>query len=213
MSNKTFFDFRLTPDPHYFATGTIGKITADENRKRSYFAEILDFIPFRRPVKFKNGAYLEEIPPNRIKNWWRDGVRKISKKIYEEILVLGEIVELNGTRDQVSIFETTFEEGKSKIVFGTRYERNAKLRQLAISFHGTICTCCGFDFKRFYGKIGDGFIHVHHIRPIAKAGKTSVNPRTDMVVLCANCHAMVHRSRQNILSVEELKEIIRSSYE
>ncbi|WOT12653.1 HNH endonuclease [Leptospira interrogans] len=61
--------------------------------------------------------------------------------------------------------------------------------------------------------MGDGFIHVHHIRPIAKAGKTSVNPRTDMVVLCANCHAMVHRSRQNILSVEELKEIIRSSYE
>ncbi|ULG82150.1 HNH endonuclease [Leptospira interrogans] len=56
-------------------------------------------------------------------------------------------------------------------------------------------------------------MHVHHIRPIAKAGKTSVNPRTDMVVLCANCHAMVHRSRQNILSVEELKEIIRSSYE
>ena len=39
--------------------------------------------------------------------------------------------------------------------------------------------------------------------------KTRVNPQTDMVVLCANCHRMIHRSRDGMLSPDELRSLLR----
>ena len=35
-----------------------------------------------------------------------------------------------------------------------------------------------------------------------------INPETDWVPLCANCHRMVHRRKDDVLSVDELKELI-----
>jgi 5-methylcytosine-specific restriction protein A len=52
---------------------------------------------------------------------------------------------------------------------------------------------CGFDFKARYGKLGEGYAHVHHKQPLADAPsegtKTSLK---DLAVVCANCHAMIH---------------------
>ena len=68
---------------------------------------------------------------------------------------------------------------------------------------------CGFNFEEYYGEIGKGFIEVHHVVPLAKAGKTETNPETDVVVLCANCHRMVHRLRGVCLSLQEIRKYIR----
>ena len=35
-----------------------------------------------------------------------------------------------------------------------------------------------------------------------------INPEEDLVCLCSNCHRMIHRRRDKILTVEELKEIM-----
>jgi predicted HNH restriction endonuclease len=35
-----------------------------------------------------------------------------------------------------------------------------------------------------------------------------VDPETDLVPLCANCHAMAHRRRDTVTSVEELKVLL-----
>ena len=52
---------------------------------------------------------------------------------------------------------------------------------------------CGFDFARTYGDVGEGFAHVHHLRPLASLdGEQSVS-LDDLAVICPNCHAMVHR--------------------
>lgn len=100
-------------------------------------------------------------------------------------------------------------EGDSHMRFVTTYERDAKLRASAIEIHGSICYVCGFDFGEFYGDIGVGFTHIHHIEPISTlAGPVSVDPRTDLVPVCANCHSMIHRRRDRTLSVEELKRVI-----
>jgi putative restriction endonuclease len=35
-----------------------------------------------------------------------------------------------------------------------------------------------------------------------------VDPGTDLVPLCANCHTIAHRRRGTVTSIEELKELI-----
>ncbi len=55
----------------------------------------------------------------------------------------------------------------------------------------------------------DGFIEVHHLRPIASCpGEIEVDPRTDMAVLCANCHRMVHRKVGQPLTIAELRQLV-----
>ena len=74
-------------------------------------------------------------------------------------------------------------------------------------------TTCGFDFEQAYGEHAKGFIHVHHVVPISDfGGEKAVNPETDLVTLCANCHAVVHRKRDKTLSVDELKGMLRGRW-
>ena len=71
---------------------------------------------------------------------------------------------------------------------------------------------CQTNFEDKYGHLGKNFIEVHHKTPISQIKKErDVNPRTDMVVLCSNCHSMIHRKRDEILTVEELKKIYNAS--
>jgi 5-methylcytosine-specific restriction protein A len=67
---------------------------------------------------------------------------------------------------------------------------------------------CGFDFEARYGEFGKGFIQVHHIVPVSEIGERYVvDPKSDLVPVCPNCHAMIHR-RHPPLSIGELREII-----
>lgn len=101
-------------------------------------------------------------------------------------------------------------EGQKLEIYSTKYERNSKLRQKAIEIHGTECQACGFSFEKVYGELGAEYIEVHHIKPISE-GPREVNPQTDLVCLCSNCHRMIHRKRNDVLSIEKLKDIIREN--
>ena len=57
------------------------------------------------------------------------------------------------------------------------------------------CSICGFDFEKNYGELGKGFIHVHHIVPVSKIGPNYIiDPVKDLIPVCPNCHAMLHRT-------------------
>jgi HNH endonuclease/EVE domain len=102
-------------------------------------------------------------------------------------------------------------EGGKKLILVNHYERDPALRAEAIRIHGTTCKTCGFDFARVYGSHGDGYIEVHHLRPISSlAEKTPVNPKEDMTVLCSNCHRMIHHRIDNILTLEQLIALIQN---
>jgi predicted HNH restriction endonuclease len=59
------------------------------------------------------------------------------------------------------------------------------------------------------GKRGAGFIEVHHLRPVSRLErKTIIDPRKDMTVVCSNCHRMIHRRKDNVLSPKSLKLIL-----
>lgn len=103
------------------------------------------------------------------------------------------------------------EEGKRRLYTHVHYERSRKNRAKAIEIHGTKCKVCGFDFNKFYGKkLARNYIEIHHIKSITKV-KGVVNPKTDLVPLCSNCHSMIHRDKNKILPIEELKRIIKEA--
>ncbi len=101
-----------------------------------------------------------------------------------------------------------FFEGDITVTEVSRYERDAKARLRCIEIYGAICAACGLDFVERYGLHGKGFIHVHHIVPLAKIGERyQVDPENDLIPVCPNCHAMIHRGTRE-LTIDELKEII-----
>lgn len=102
-------------------------------------------------------------------------------------------------------------EGKRMTVLVTRLERDQAARTSCIRIFGTACDVCGFDFEKQYGKIGSGFIHVHHLNPLAGSkGRRKVNPRTDLRPVCPNCHEMLHK-KEPPYTIEELKELVSNT--
>ncbi len=100
----------------------------------------------------------------------------------------------------VTALPVVLEEGEIKEMHIAKCERNPKLRKACIEYYraqneGRIaCVACGMAFGDVYGEIGEGYIEVHHLNPISQIeGVHAVDPKTDLVPLCANCHAMIHR--------------------
>lgn len=100
-------------------------------------------------------------------------------------------------------------EGGQKVFISVRYERDPGLRRQALAIHGLACMACGFEFEKAYGELGAGYAEVHHMIPLAEAATRRTDPGTDLAVLCANCHRMVHRRREVCLSLDELKQHLR----
>lgn len=104
-----------------------------------------------------------------------------------------------------------YKEGSSKSALSTRYERNPYARLCCIEANGCSCKICGFNFNDTYGELGQDYIHVHHIVPISTIGEEYViNPKTDLIPVCPNCHAMLHKTTPP-LKIEVLKQIIMRS--
>jgi 5-methylcytosine-specific restriction protein A len=108
------------------------------------------------------------------------------------------------TPDEV-VTPAAYYEGALRTITVNAYERDPRARQACIEHYGTRCSVCELDFGVVYGSLGDGFIHVHHLVPLAKVGKTYVvDPIKDLRPVCPNCHAMLHRGKA-VLAIEELK--------
>jgi 5-methylcytosine-specific restriction protein A len=101
-------------------------------------------------------------------------------------------------------------EGAVKEYFGKRYERDPINRKRALELHGLSCVVCEFNFEEVYGERGKDFIEVHHVKPLSTLGGTEeqIDPRTDLVPVCSNCHRMIHRRHDNVLTIEDMKSII-----
>ncbi|WP_370347723.1 HNH endonuclease [Catenulispora sp. MAP5-51] len=70
------------------------------------------------------------------------------------------------------------------------------------------CQACGFDFARIYGDRDADFIECHHVVPLHVGGPRRTR-LSDLVLLCANCHRMIHR-RSPWLTFEQLCELVEA---
>ena len=98
-----------------------------------------------------------------------------------------------------------YTEGAKKQIRVNAYERSPKARLACLSHYGYKCTVCSFNFEKKYGKLGEGFMHVHHLKPLALSdGQYKIDPIKDLRPVCPNCHAILHRG-EVLLSIEELR--------
>jgi predicted HNH restriction endonuclease len=100
------------------------------------------------------------------------------------------------------------------------FKRSSKLRNYAVEYFskdGYIeCDCCSFDFEKFYGKHGKGFIEIHHTKPIfqfqdEEFEQTLENALQNLIPVCSNCHRMIHRNKSNNLGVSDLIGFIKEN--
>lgn len=107
----------------------------------------------------------------------------------------------------------TYREGASTSVLVNRYERDLKARAACIAMYGSFCHACYFDFADTYGPEFAGFIHVHHLVPLSDVGENyEVNPETDLIPVCPNCHSLIHR-RNPPYTIDEVQQMLYSQLE
>ena len=93
----------------------------------------------------------------------------------------------------------------------SRLSKAAKERYLAV--HGELrCEICGINFKEVYGELGEGYIEAHHPEPLSKMDGTQFVDVEGMVLLCANCHRVLHR-KSPPYSIEELRQVVKRQKE
>ncbi|KHL95955.1 restriction endonuclease [Paenibacillus sp. IHB B 3415] len=106
---------------------------------------------------------------------------------------------------------TGLPEGAVTRIEVNKYERNLINRQTCLLIHGTNCKICGFDFEARFGEIGKGYIHVHHLTPVSSIGPDYIiSPADDLLPVCPNCHAMLHK-RNPPFTIQEIREIINKT--
>jgi predicted HNH restriction endonuclease len=92
-------------------------------------------------------------------------------------------------------------------------ERNPQIvrqaKALAMQRQGRLqCACCEFEFESVYGRVGVGFIEAHHTKPLSTLHEDGEETQVeDIVLVCSNCHRMLHR-RRPWLGVHDLKCLI-----
>ena len=118
-------------------------------------------------------------------------------------------------RDSYFIEEdNVFPEGKIKFRLHLYRERNPKVIKKAkdnfIKKNKKIyCEICGFCYEDVYGDVGKGYIEGHHIKPVSELSEDEETKVEDIILICANCHKMIHRKRP-WLSKDDIKSLIEN---
>lgn len=151
---------------------------------------------------YQHIEYYEEVSGASVKKG-----REVYNKYYELVKNdFGKTIFPNEVETDRKYFE-----GKTKQVTVNSYERNQLARQQCIEHFGINCQVCNFNFEEKFGELGQNFIHVHHLVEISMIGKEySVNPKTDLVPVCPNCHAMLHKKKP-AFTISELKNLMKNN--
>ena len=70
------------------------------------------------------------------------------------------------------------------------------------------CEICGLKYQDKYGNLGKEFIVAHHLQPLSGREHSSRTRLGDLILVCSNCHDMMHRKNPPI-SPERLREIVK----
>ena len=210
--------------PENYAAFAIRDMSMASDEKRNIFSEYAAQLHQR---KAKVDFYINDISCNVIEHsvWpkeWNSYKLRITKspicdenELFDEVkitsswvsIVAGMMLSLLNI-DQIYLSER--KEGGVNRIEVNRYERNPINRELCLSAKGYQCAICGFDFQKTYGDIGEKYIHVHHIVPVSKMSEQyMIDPIRDLIPVCPNCHAMLHR-QDPPYHPEQLAEIISS---
>ena len=69
-----------------------------------------------------------------------------------------------------------------------------------------MCEVCHFDFSESYGYHGEGYIECHHKKALSELSPDEKTRLSDLALVCANCHRMIHH-RRPWPTVSDLKKL------
>lgn len=95
--------------------------------------------------------------------------------------------------------EEEFAEGKVLYRKHKSRERNSSLinkaKKQGEKDNVLCCSICNFDFYKTYGELGKGYIECHHTVPVSEYSSNRKTKLSDLILVCSNCHRMLHRKR------------------
>ncbi|QIP86322.1 HNH endonuclease [Streptomyces sp. Tu 2975] len=122
----------------------------------------------------------------------------IAARAVEEGISSGELALIAPQPDEVADDGLTALEGRLLARWALSRERSTKLRRRKIDDvlrrgRPLECEVCRFNFGLQYGRLGEGYIEIHHTLPLHISGPRETRIG-DLALLCANCHRMCHTS-------------------
>lgn len=147
-----------------------------------------------------------------------DDLHRLATKIREGVAAQMEVLSDDQPEQSSAVELLIFPEGRAKYVLHRRLERNRravvmKLAEVKATTGGLACEVCTFDFEQRYGELGLGFAECHHLLPLSEIGEQETQ-LSDLAVVCANCHRMLHRRKHKgaLPTLEELRRLLENRW-
>jgi hypothetical protein len=86
--------------------------------------------------------------------------------------------------------------------------RNAGLRLAALQRANGMCEGCGTNFAKKHGVLGRRCLVVHHKKQLKDTDQPRETKLSELAVVCANCHMMIHVNSEKALTLAQLKKRI-----
>lgn len=106
--------------------------------------------------------------------------------------------------------ESDIEGIKSELLI-TKTKRSRRLRNKAFDAAKGACAVCKQDFTKLLEGRGVRVLQVHHREQLSARDAPAVTKLADLVVVCANCHLLLHLDTQKPLSVDELRTLLNAT--
>ncbi len=93
----------------------------------------------------------------------------------------------------------------------TRYVRGRSraLRDKVLAASDGTCQACGVNYWQMFGGDGSRVLQVHHKRQLSVTDAPRLTKSSDLIVLCANCHCLIHMDPRKALTLEALRQFLR----
>ncbi|MFW6183990.1 MAG: HNH endonuclease [Chloroflexota bacterium] len=143
------------------------------------------------------------------------GAREQLSKVAAAIRSTYSEVSIDGLSEETGIDDEERLEGRVLMRVHKQRERNRSLvqrkKEKILAETGRLaCEVCSFNFEEVYGEHGRGFAECHHLTPLAELRAGQKTRLSDLAIVCANCHRMIHRGTE-LLTPEELSQLMISS--
>jgi len=132
------------------------------------------------------------------------GAKRITSIISSEDSSQGGHETARRIEDQATIEGARY---RSEVEFCSRNHRLIETKKAESDYR---CEICGMSFENLYGDIGKEVIIAHHKIPIGTRRRATATSLSDIALVCANCHLMIHKKEPPYRSIE-IKNKIRKA--
>ena len=101
-------------------------------------------------------------------------------------------------------------EGEPIETSGYRPKRDRRLCDRALDNSRGVCSCCETDYSKILNGEGVRVLQVHHKKQFGYRDKPRLTKVSDLAVICANCHRLIHANLKQALPVEALRRRLKA---